>query len=52
MNNPAELNTGSEEKSPESLTKPNEFGGFYFSSSLKITDPNTDEVLVQTRGDN
>lgn len=32
--------------------KPNESGGFYFSSFLKITDPNTKEVLVQTRGDN
>lgn len=32
--------------------KPNETGGFYFSSHLKITDPNTKEVLVQTRGDN
>ena len=32
--------------------KPDESGGFYFSSFLKITDPNTKEVLVQTRGDN
>ena len=32
--------------------KPDESGGFYFSSFLKITDPNTEEVLVQTRGDN
>jgi len=32
-------------------TKPNENGGFYFSSFLKITDPETKEVLVQTRGD-
>lgn len=32
--------------------KPNESGGFYFSSFLKISDPNTKEVLVQTRGDN
>ena len=31
--------------------KPNENGGFYFSSFLKITDPETKEVLVQTRGD-
>ena len=31
--------------------KPNETGGFFFSSFLKITDPNTKEVLVQTRGD-
>jgi len=32
--------------------KPNESGGFYFSSGIKITDPNTKEVLVQIRGDN
>ena len=32
--------------------KPNEHGGFYFSSGVKITDPNTKEVLVQIRGDN
>jgi len=32
--------------------KPNEHGGFYFSSSVRITDPNTKEVLVQIRGDN
>jgi hypothetical protein len=32
--------------------KPNEQVGFYFSSGIKITDPNTKEVLVQMRGDN
>lgn len=32
--------------------KPNEQSGFYFSSFLKITDPNTKEILVQVRGDN
>ena len=26
--------------------------GFYFSSAVKIHDPNTTEVLVQIRGDN
>jgi hypothetical protein len=26
--------------------------GFYFSSSIKIYDPDTKEVLVQKRGDN
>lgn len=39
-------------KEQEVEKKPNEFGGFYFSSSLKISDPNTKEVLVQIRGDN
>ena len=32
--------------------KPNEQVGFYFSSGIKITEPNTKEVLVQMRGDN
>ena len=36
----------------ESSKKPNEVGGFYFSSSIKIFDPNTKEVMVQQRGDN
>lgn len=31
--------------------KPNEHGGFYFSSSVKIYDPNSKEVMVQKRGD-
>lgn len=30
----------------------NEIGGFYFSTAIKIFDPNTEEVLVQQRGDN
>jgi hypothetical protein len=32
--------------------KPNELGGVYFSSSIKISDPETNEVLVHVRGDN
>jgi hypothetical protein len=40
------------ENKSEIGSKPNETGGFYFSSFLKITDPNTKEVLVETRGDN
>jgi hypothetical protein len=40
------------EKKPESRPgKPDEQVGFYFSSFVKITDPNTKEVLVQKRGD-
>lgn len=31
--------------------KPNETGGFYFSSSVKIFDPNSKEVIVHKRGD-
>ena len=35
----------------ETNKKPNETGGVYFSSHVKIFDPNTKEVLVQKRGD-
>jgi hypothetical protein len=42
----------SNKKETESSKKPNEVGGFYFSSSIKIFDPNTKEVMVQQRGDN
>jgi hypothetical protein len=31
--------------------KPNENAGFYFSSSVKIFDPNSQQILVQKRGD-
>jgi len=31
--------------------KPNESMGYYISTSVKITDPNSKEVLVQIRGD-
>ena len=34
-----------------SSRKPNDTSGIYFSSSIKIFDPNTKEVLVQKRGD-
>ena len=45
-------NTESQNKSPEQPEKkPNETGGFYFSSSIKIFDPETKEILVQKRGD-
>ena len=40
---------GGQQKSME--RKPNENAGFYFSSSIKIFDPNTQQVLVQKRGD-
>lgn len=32
--------------------KPNEIGGFSFSSGIKIFDPNTKEIILQKRGDN
>ncbi len=31
--------------------KPDEKTGFIFSSVIKIFDPNTDEILLQKRGD-
>lgn len=37
------------EKVPQK--RPNEVGGVQFSSSIKIFDPETKEVLVQMRGD-
>jgi len=42
-------NEGNSGKSPEK--KPNENAGFYFSSSVKIFDPNSQQVLVHKRGD-
>lgn len=50
MNEKSMESQSKEGKKPE--TKPNEHGGFYFSSHVKITDPNTKEVLMQKRGDN
>lgn len=40
-----EIDTATENK------KPNENAGFYFSSSIKITDPESGQVLVQMRCD-
>ena len=48
MNNKSRANG---EKKPSTTTKPNEFGGVYFSSSIKIFDPNTQQVILQKRGD-
>lgn len=45
--NEIEKNNEAEIKQPA----PNEQSGFVFSSSVKIFDPNTEEVMVQMRGD-
>jgi hypothetical protein len=49
------MNKNNENKQPVEPTnvekKTNEQAGFYFSSSLKISDPETGEVLVQMRCD-
>lgn len=44
-------NTALEKDSNQVEKKPNEQLGYYFSSSLKITDPKSGEVLVQMRCD-
>ncbi len=50
MNESKSNNEGTQgQKAPPA--KPNEVGGFYFSSGIKIFDPNSQEVLVQKRGD-
>jgi hypothetical protein len=41
-----------EEPVKEEKRPVNELSGFFFSSAIKIYDPNTKEVLVQQRGDN
>lgn len=50
MSNTTEETTAPESDSSEK--KPDDQAGLLFSSHLKITDPNTKEVLVQLRGDN
>jgi hypothetical protein len=47
-----EMNEHEHKKEIEPSKKPNEVAGFYFSSSIKIFDPDTKEVMVQQRGDN
>lgn len=45
-----EMNTNSDDIEKQ---KPvNETGGFCFSTIIKIFDPETEEILVQQRGDN
>lgn len=43
----------SENKDQQSKPKEtDELAGFYFSTSIKIFDPESKEILVQKRGDN
>jgi hypothetical protein len=46
------MNGENEQKVEETTEKTNEHAGFYFSSFIKITDPETNEVIVEMRGDN
>lgn len=39
-------------KTEDISEKPDENGGFVFSSAVKIFDPNTDEIILHIRGDN
>lgn len=50
MNENTEKDEQKEVKHPQEHV--NELGGFYFSSAIKIFDPNTEEIIVQQRGDN
>jgi len=48
-----EMNDKSEKvEQKEAQTPVDEMGGICFSTAIKIFDPETDEVLVQQRGDN
>jgi hypothetical protein len=47
-----EMNDKSEKVEQKEENPVNDIGGFYFSSAIKIFDPNTEEILVQARGDN
>ena len=46
------MDNNTEPKATLEEAAPNETEGLYFSSVLKISDPDTKEILVQTRGDN
>lgn len=47
-----EMNNKHESEIKDTETrKPDETSGFYFSSSVKIFDPNTEEVILNKRGD-
>lgn len=48
MNNDISTKTGKQ----NTERKPNEVGGFYFSSGIKIFDPKSKEIILQKRGDN
>lgn len=39
------------EKASDNIRKPDETGGFMFSSGIKIFDPNTEQVFLNKRGD-
>jgi len=46
-----EYKSNSEGNQARPERKPDEVSGYYFSSSIKIFDPNSKEVIVHKRGD-
>jgi hypothetical protein len=40
-----------DKKNQVTTRKPDEVGGIYFSSGIKIFDPKTGEIILQKRGD-
>lgn len=40
-----------QDNSNKIVSKPNELGGIHISSSLKISDPNTKQIIVHKRAD-
>ena len=52
INKSIDKNTNKKDlKSNVEIKKPNENNGVYFSSHIKIYDPNTKDVFVQKRAD-
>ena len=50
-NNNGNKSQPDDKKQEEKTKKPNELNGVYFSSHVKIFDPNSKEVFVQKRAD-
>lgn len=42
---------GNQDSNKIAVKKPNELGGIHISSSLKISDPNTKQIIVHKRAD-
>jgi len=49
IGNKSETDEKNQDKAQEK--KPNETGGVYFSSHIKIFDPNTNQIILQKRAD-
>lgn len=50
MNNEQQANSSHQQLSTQK-NKPNETAGFYLSGVIRITDPNTGQVLLHKRAD-